>query len=274
MIYERFSRHLRSSLYNLLRCKTNITLSRVEALKFSDYLRTLPTSAALHLVQVHPLSGTALFLLEPRLVYLLVDGFFGGGGRPAASDGIRELTSAEMRVTHIVLEQAYQDFARAWDPVLAVRLEPLKAETNPQFVNIASPSEKVVVVRQDLDFQGNRGQFHIAMPYAMLEPIKEALDGGIQSDREELDRHWVQSLSRVLEDAKLEIHGTLAETELTLREILRLKAGDVITVDLPEQVPLLVEGYPLFRGTFGAHRGNNSVKITETTALKQVLDAR
>ncbi|MGA7981339.1 MAG: flagellar motor switch protein FliM [Chromatiaceae bacterium] len=264
MIYDRFARHFRSTLYTLLRREATVELTGVEHLKFSDYSASLPTHCGLHLATMRPLQGVALFLLEPHLVYLLVDSFFGGGAREAIKDESRELTPAELRITRIIVQSATKDFEQAWAPVLHVELEHTATETNPHFINIASPTETVLLARFLIHFGAQSGELHAVVPYSMIEPIREMLDAGMCSDRADSAGHWGDHLTGSLQAVSVELKATMVEAELSLRDILQLKPGDVVAVDLPGEVSVQVEGTPLFRGAFGVARGRNSIKVTQS----------
>ncbi|HHQ42132.1 MAG TPA: flagellar motor switch protein FliM [Chromatiales bacterium] len=262
MVNERFARHFRISLFNMLRRTAEISVGGVQLLKFGEYVHRLYVPTSLNLVRIKPLHGTALFVIDPKLVFTVVDNFFGGDGRfPAKIEG-REFTPTETRIIKIVLEHAFRDLHEAWAPVLPVEFEYLNSEVNPQFANIVSPSEVVVVSSFQVELDGGGGELHVTLPYSMIEPIRELLDAGVQSDRTEADERWAEALRYGVRDSLVELTSTLVETTLSLREVMELKPGDIITVDLPEEVELRAEGVPLFRGVYGIANGKHAVKIT------------
>ncbi len=262
MVNERFARHFRISLFNMLRRTAEISVGGVQLLKFGEYVHRLYVPTSLNLVRIKPLRGTALFVIDPKLVFTVVDNFFGGDGRfPAKIEG-REFTPTETRIIKIVLEHAFRDLREAWAPVLPVEFEYLNSEVNPQFANIVSPSEVVVVSSFQVELDGGGGELHVTLPYSMIEPIRELLDAGVQSDRTEADERWAEALRYGVRDSLIELTSTLVETTLSLREVVDLKPGDIITVDLPEEVELCAEGVPLFRGVYGIANGKHAVKIT------------
>ncbi len=113
MINERFARYFRISLFNLLRRTGEISVGGVQMLKFAEYVHSLFVPTSLNLVRVKPLRGTALFILDPKLVFIIVDNFFGGDGRyPAKIEG-REFTPTEQRVIHMILQQSFRDLKQA-----------------------------------------------------------------------------------------------------------------------------------------------------------------
>jgi flagellar motor switch protein FliM len=263
MINERYARYLRISLFNLLRRSAEISVSGIQMLKFSEYVHSLFVPTSLNMVRVQPLRGTALFVLDPKLVFTIVDNFFGGDGRFHAKIEGREFTPTEQRVIHIILEQSFKDLKEAWAPVMKIDFEYINSEVNPQFANIVSPSEVVVVTTFHIELEGGGGDCHITMPYSMLEPIREVLDAGVQSDRDTVDERWSVALREEIRSATVDITCTLGETHLSLKEVASLQVGDIIPVDIPSMATVRVEGIPLLRGKFGVSHGFNAVKIFE-----------
>ena len=182
MINERFARYTRISMFNLLRRSADVAVGGVQVMKFGEYVHSLYVPTSLNLVKMKPLRGTALFILDAKLVFKLVDNFFGGDGRHAKIEG-REFTPTELRVVRMVLEQAFVDLKEAWQAVLEMNFEYVNSEVNPAMANIVSPSEVVVVSTFHIELDGGGGDLHITMPYSMIEPIREMLDAGFQSDR-------------------------------------------------------------------------------------------
>jgi len=261
MINERFARYFRISLFNMLRRAGEISVSGVQMLKFAEYVHSLFVPTSLNLVRVPPLRGTALFVLEPKLVFALVDNFFGGGGRFHTRIEGREFTPTELRVIQMVLNNAFKDLMQAWKPVMEVGFDYQSSEVNPHFANIVSPTEVVVVNTFRIELEGGGGDLHVTMPYSMVEPIRELLDAGVQSDRSDRDERWTKTIREEMKGAHVDLSTTLVEAQLSLREINELKAGDVIPIDLPELVTLEAEQTPVFRGKFGIHNGSRAVKI-------------
>ena len=262
MINERFARTLRIGIYNLLHRSAELSVKGIDLLRFGEYMHSLQVPTNLNLVKMKPLRGTALVVYEPRLVFTLVDNFFGGGGKyPARIEG-REFTPTEMRVIQLLLKQTFADLVESWAPVMPVEFEYLNSEVNPHFANIISPREYIVVSRFNIELDGGGGEMHIAFPYAMLEPIREQLDAGVQSDRIERDEGRMRAMRAQLQDAQVELSSAIAQRQISLRELSRLKVGDVIPIELPRTVTLQVEQMPLFSGEFGVHNGRNAVKVT------------
>ena len=262
MINDRFARQFRIGLFNMLHRTAEISVAPVRVQKFSEYTQTLHVPSSLNLVRLNPLRGTALLVLDATLVFAMVDNFFGGSGRYAKIEG-REFTMTEGRIIQMVLRQAFADLTEAWNIVTNINLEYLNSEINPHFANIVSPSEVVVVTSFKVELEGGGGELHVTMPYAMIEPIRDQLDSGVQSDRMERNDSWTHALREEIEEAEIEIVPVLGKSSLSVGRLVDLKPGDIIPCDFDGHVTLYAEGVPVLRGSYGASRGQQAVKVTQ-----------
>jgi flagellar motor switch protein FliM len=261
MVNERFARHMRISLFNMMRRTAEVSINGIQMIKFGEYVHTLFVPTSLNMVRFRPLKGTALITMEARLVFILVDNFFGGDGRYHAKIEGREFTPTERRIIQMLLKLIFEDYKEAWSPVMDVSFEYLDSEVNPSMANIVSPTEVVVISSFHIELDGGGGDFHVALPYSMLEPIRELLDAGVQSDKEDTDMRWSKALRDEIMDVPIEISTKFIEVNLPLSQIMELEAGDIIPIDMPEHVTVLVENLPSFRAKLGRSRENLALKI-------------
>lgn len=263
LINERFARNLRMELFGLLRRSPVVSVEGLQILKYGEYVQTLLMPSNLNIIRIPPLRGSALIALDPKLVFSLVDGFFGGDGRfPAKIEG-RDFTSTEMRIVRKVLDATFVGLKEAWEPVLDIEPEYIESELNPMFANIVGASDVVVVSNFHIDTEAGAGFMQIAIPYAMLEPIRALLDAGIQSDGAEKDLNWSSTLQNEIKSANVILRSTLTTAQLTLGDIVGMKVGDIFDVEVPETVFGTVERIPVFKAKFGASRGNCALKVVE-----------
>ncbi len=273
MINERFARYFRISLFNKLRRNAEISVNGVQMMKFAEYVHSLYVPTSLNMVRMHPLRGTGLFVFDPKLVYIVVDNYFGGEGRFHTKIEGREFTPTELRIVHNVLEMAFHDMKEAWAPVMEVDFEFNSSEVNPHFANIVSPSEVVVVSSFQVELDGGGGELHVTLPYLMLEPIRDLLDAGVLSDHVEMDERWTIALREEIMEAPLEISATLCEVVLSLRDLQALEAGDIIPIELPEQVTMRASDVPVFRCRFGVSNGKKALQILEPVTQPQLASS-
>jgi flagellar motor switch protein FliM len=264
MVNERFGRYLRISLFNLLRRSAEISVGGIQIMKFSEYIHTLFVPTSLNLINFEPLRGTGLIVFEPKLVFTILDNYFGGEGRFQARIEGREFTATELRVINMVLNLCFKDLTEAWSPVMPVQYRFVNHEVNPQFANIVSPSEVVVISTFHIELDGGGGDIHITLPYSMLEPIRELLDTGLQSDRSADDGRWGISMREEILLADVNLSAELTKVKMNLKNVLKLKPGDIIPIDMPSKVTARAENIPMFRCTFGEHNEKVALKIEDT----------
>ena len=262
MINERFARYTRISMFNMLRRSADVAVGGVQVMKFGEYVHSLYVPTSLNLVKIKPLRGTALFILDAKLVFKLVDNFFGGDGRHAKIEG-REFTPTELRVVRMVLEQAFVDLKEAWQAIMEVNFEYINSEVNPAMANIVGPSEAIVVSTFHIELDGGGGDLHVTMPYSMIEPVREMLDAGFQSDLDDQDERWINALRQDVLDVDVPIGATVARRQLRLRDILHMQPGDIIPVEMPDDMIMRANGVPAFKVKMGSHKGNLALQVIE-----------
>ncbi|MBT0584913.1 flagellar motor switch protein FliM [Alteromonas oceanisediminis] len=263
IVNERFARHMRVSLFNMMRRSAEVSINGIQMIKFGEYIHTLFVPTSLNMVRFRPLKGTGLITMEARLVFILVDNFFGGDGRYHAKIEGREFTPTERRIIQMLLKLIFEDYKEAWAPVMDVSFEYLDSEVNPAMANIVSPTEVVVISSFHIELDGGGGDFHVSLPYSMLEPIRELLDAGVQSDKEDTDFRWSKALRDEIMDVNVELSTHMLDFDMPLREMMELKAGDIIPIEMPNHITVLIEDLPTFRAKLGRSRDNLALKIIE-----------
>jgi flagellar motor switch protein FliM len=262
IVNERFARHMRISLFNMMRRSAEVSINGIQMIKFGEYIHTLFVPTSLNMVRFRPLKGTGLITMEARLVFILVDNFFGGDGRYHAKIEGREFTPTERRIIQMLLKLIFEDYKEAWAPVMDVSFEYLDSEVNPAMANIVSPTEVVVISSVHIELDGGGGDFHVSLPYSMLEPIRELLDAGVQNDKEDTDLRWSKALRDEILDVNVALSTHMMSMDLPLESIMNFKNGDIIPIEMPEFITVLIEDLPTFRAKLGRSRDNMALKIT------------
>ena len=259
MVNERFARSFEKSLSTMLRRTVEVSVEGIKHHRFGDFSASLTVPTNLNLVNINPLHGTGLFVIESELVLAAVDNYFGGDGRYQVNIDDREFTPTENRVIQLLLDMSFIDLASAWEPVINLDFVYLRSELDPQFTSIVDSDEIVVVSSFSVALDGGSGTFHIVMPNAMLEPIKDLDTNG--AGKTGVDEEWIRALKDGIKQAVVEVDCVMAHTKLTLSEVLKLNPGDVIPVDLPETVTVRATNTPIFRGVIGVSNGKNAVQF-------------
>ncbi|MBS1140998.1 MAG: Flagellar motor switch protein FliM [Proteobacteria bacterium] len=261
LVNERFARYLRIGLFNYMHRNAEISVGPIRVQKYSEFIRNLVVPTNLNLVIAKPLRGTALFVFDPNLVFLVVDNMFGGDGRFHTRVEGRDFTATEQRIIQGLLNVVFNEYSKSWKPVYDINFEYIRSEMNSQFANIATPSEIVVSTTFTLEFGGATADMHICFPYSMLEPIRDLLYSTMQSDQLSSDKRWIGTLRKQLQGAEVEIVAQLGSGSITLGQILKLKVGDVIPLHIPEKIEALVDSVPLMECTYGQQSGQYALKV-------------
>ena len=261
IINERFARLLRIGLFNFVRRTAEISVGPVRVLKYSEFVRNLVVPTNLNLVQVKPLRGTALFIFNPDLVYLVIDNLFGGNGQFHTRVEGRDFTLTEQRMIQRMLAVVFEELEKAWAPVHPLKLEYVRSEMNTQFANIATPNEIVVVTTYNIELGAAGGEFHVCMPYAMLEPIRDVLCSALQGEQMDVDKRWVKLLSKQVQSADVELVVNLGHAELTVQQLLNMQVGDVISLDVAKPLLAEVDSVPVMECKCGVFNGQYALQV-------------
>lgn len=261
IINERFARLLRIGLFNFLRRSAEVSVGTVRVSKYSEFIRNLVVPTNLNLAHMKPLRGTSLFVLDPGLVFLLVDNLFGGDGRFHTRVEGRDFTQTEQRIIHRILEIIFETYAKSWEPVYPVQFEYIRSEMNTQFANIATPNEVVVSTTFTIELGPVSGEMHLCMPYSMIEPIRDILTSSLQGETLEIDRRWVRLMTQQIQIAEVELVADLGETRVTLGDILNMKEGDIIPLSVPNLLSAKVDGTPVMECKYGVFNGQYALRV-------------
>jgi len=261
IINERFSRLVRIELFNFLRRTVEVSVGPVRITKYSDFVRNLVVPTNLNLVQMKPLRGTALMVFDPTLVFLVVDNMFGGDGRFHTRVEGRDFTQTEQRIIQRILNIVFETYSKSWEPVYPVQFEYVRSEMNTQFANIATPNEVIVATTFNIEMGSASGEMHFCFPYSMIEPIRDVLSSPLQGEVLGADKRWVKLMTQQVQAAEIEIVADLGKTKMQLGDILNMKVGDVIPLNIAESIEAQVDGVPVMLCKYGMFNGQYALRV-------------
>ncbi len=260
IISERFARNIRIGLFNLIRKSPEVAIGGTKVIKFSAFLREIVVPTNFNIVSVKPLRGSGLIVCEPSLVFAVIDALYGGNGKYHTRIEGRDFSATEQRVIQRLIECIITEFRKAWVGIYPVELEYQRSEMQPQFCNIATPSEVVVATSYTLEIGDITGTVHICIPYSTLEPIRDVLYSTLQGDAEP-DRRWIRLLRTQIQSADVPLVAELATARATVEQLISLKTGDFLELDLDKMIQAKVDGVPVFDCHYGTSNGKNAIKI-------------
>lgn len=266
IVNERFARNIRVGMFNLMRNTPEVSIKGIKVQKYSDFLREIVVPTNFNVMSVRPLRGSGLVVCEPTLVFAVIDSLFGGSGKFHTRIEGRDFSPTEQRIIVRLVDVVAGEFKKAWQGIYPLELEYQRSEMLAQFVNIATPSEIVVVTSFMLEIGESGGAIHFCIPYATLEPIRDVLYSTVQGDCSESDRRWVTLLQHQIQPAEVELVAELAKASVTVGQLMTFRPGDFIELDLPEVIQAKVSGVPLLDCHYGISNGRYSVKVDQLLA--------
>ncbi len=269
IINDRFARLFRIGLFNFMRRSPEVSVGPVRVLKYSEFIRNLVVPTNINIVQLKPLRGSMLFIFDPSLVFAIIDNLFGGDGRFHTRVEGRDFTQTEQRIIQRMLSVVLEEYAKSWQPVYPMGFEFVRSEMHTQFANIATPSEIVVATSFTIELGSAGGQIHICVPYATIEPIRDLLYSSMQGDHAEPDKRWVRMLKKQVQLADVELIAKLATETVSVGQVLNLKTGDFIGLDIKPTIVTEVDGVPLFECRYGVMNSQYSIRIENILAIPQ-----
>ncbi len=266
ILNDRFSRVFRVSLSNSLRKMVEVSVESTGLMKFSEFLSYLPVPSCINLLKMPPLKGTSLISIEVKLLYGLLDLFFGGTSyfTPHAKVEGRDFTVIELLLIKKILDIFLYDIKQIWEPVFAIYPEYIRTEINPQFVVVVPQTDVVINSSFEVEVEQLRGKINFIIPYSMVEPIKQKLTGGVQSEQIETDDTWQKRLAVHIFDMHSNLIAQLGTSNITIEEFLTMQKGDIIQLDKYADQPLelMVEGSLKAIGQPMIYKNNLALKVT------------
>src|SRR5574343_1853856 len=251
IICERFASNIRVGLFNLIRKSPEVSIGGIKVQKYSAFLREIVVPTNFNIMQVRPLRGSGLVVCDPSIVFSVIDALFGGAVKFHTRIEGRDFSATEQRVIERLVEVVSTEYKRAWAGIYPLELDYQRSEMQPQFANIATPSEIVVATSFTLEIGETSGQLHFCIPYSTLEPIRDVLYSSMQGDSVEPDHRWVNLLKQQIQSAEVDLVVELATAPATVEQLLALKPGDFIELDLDPLVEAKVDRVPVFECHYG-----------------------
>ncbi|MBH2016932.1 MAG: flagellar motor switch protein FliM [Burkholderiales bacterium] len=261
IINERFARNIRVGLFNFIRKSPEVSVGGIKVQKYSAFLREIVVPTNFNIMAVRPLRGSGLVVCDPTLVFAVIDSLFGGAGKFHTRIEGRDFSATEQRIIRRLVDVIGEEYKRSWQGIYPVELEYQRSEMQPQFANVATPSEIVVCCSFTLEIGDTSGTIHFCIPYATLEPIRDVLFSSIQGDSAEPDRRWVKLLTQQIQSAEVDLVAELAHAPATVEQLLALKPGDFIELDLEKIIQAKIDGVPVFEAYYGTSDNKYALRV-------------
>jgi len=261
IINERFARNIRVGLFNFIRKSPEVSIGGIKVQKYSAFLREIVVPTNFNIMAVRPLRGSGLIVCDPTLVFAVIDALFGGTGKFHTRIEGRDFSATEQRIIRRLVDVITEEYKKAWKGIYPLELDYQRSEMQPQFATVATPSEIVVCCSFTLEIGDTSGTIHFCIPYATLEPIRDILFSSIQGDSAEPDRRWVKLLTQQIQSAEVELVAELGHAPATVEQLLALKPGDFIELDLEKIIKAKIDGVPVFECYYGTSDNKYALRV-------------
>jgi len=263
-LHESFARNFGAALSGFLRMIVEVKVASCEQITYGEFVAALPNPTSFHLVEAEPLQGRICLELSPLIIFPIIDRLLGGNNEELFVPA-RPLTAIETRLVSKITDRATSAMRESWEDIAKLAFEVVETESNPQLVQIVPPNEVAVVIGFEIRLANRAGTMNLCIPYKVIEPVMDKLSSqswfaasrGLSGD------DFDDQISELLSNAPVEVSALLAETGMTLGDLLTLDVGDIITTEKPASDPvvLCVEGQKKMLAHIGQHKGARALKI-------------
>ena len=263
-LHESFARNFGASLSAFLRTIVEVKVASCEQMTYSEFIMGLPNPTSFNLFDAKPLEGQVCYEISPLIIYPIIDRLLGGTNQELFIPQ-RPLTVIETRLIDKVTLRAIESLTEAWASVTPITFELAGSESNPQLVQIVPPNEVVIVIGFELKMANRAGTMNLCIPYAVIEDVMDdlAAQSWFSTGRLGSSRAMADRIGKRLGRAPLAVSGVLAETSITMRDLVKLRPGDIVMTDKPASSPVLVcvEEEKKLIAHLGQHNGRRALRV-------------
>ncbi|WP_068983145.1 flagellar motor switch protein FliM [Lysinibacillus xylanilyticus] len=264
-IHENFARLLTTFFSAQLRSYVQITVASVDQIPFEEFVRSIPNMTLINVFEVPPLDGNILMEINPNIAYSMLDRLMGGSG--ASQSNVDNLTEIETKIMTNLFERSFDNLREAWENVAEIDPILVELEVNPQFLQMISPNETVVVISLNTIIGETSGMINICIPHVVLEPIVPNLSVRywMQTNTKEMSPEQTKMLETRVKQAQLPLSVELGITDITIEDFLTMQVGDVVQLEQKIEDPLLLKvgTLPKFTVQPGKHGKKLAIQIID-----------
>jgi flagellar motor switch protein FliM len=258
---EKLGRRMRALLEPISGVRPQVDTRDAQVVDFGGWSADVPAFTSISVYRLLPLKGNLILRLDASMISTLVDCFYGGiGNRPLPARG--EFTPTEDRLIARIADAIVARLVETWTEVLPLDAGLVVREAGIGFAAGAQPSDQMVLQR--FDFSITRDQhwpIDLLFPLPALRAVEGLTGAKIATDDDHVDPIWQQRIARRMRDIRLPARTVLARPNLSLAELMALKAGDVIPVTIGRSLPLIVGNRIVAHGTIGEQDGRAAFQI-------------
>jgi len=268
-LHEAFARNFGASLSGFLRTIVEVKVATCEQMTYSEFISGLPNPTSFNLIEADQLAGQICLEISPLIIYPIIDRLLGGTSQDLFIPQ-RPMTLIETRLISNVTKRGLTALSEAWGGIRALDFNVTATESNPQLVQIVPPNEVVIVIGLEVKLSNRAGTMNLCIPYNVIEPVMEELSAQswFNVAKGQASETTMHRVGRGLVRAGLGVTGLLAETTITLEDLLHMSVGDVLATEKAATMPVVisVEGEKKFLAEVGQFRGSRALRVIRAIA--------
>lgn len=270
LISEHFARDIKVGLFDYLRHNTEVVFLGLKFYKYSEYINTLFMPTCINILNLNPVEEKVLCSIDAKLIHLMVDVFYSGGGKSNMKLCNRDFTTGEYHLIDKMLEIIIHNYERAWLSYVEINLNKVGSEINPSMVNVYDPFDIIIASKFRIELEHGCGEIHICIPYSMIKQMKDKLGSNISNDKVERDNNWTKYFNEEVYKTSIKLKTELLKKKMPIQKVACFKKNDIIQIEMPEDVTLYAESIPVIKGKLGKANDKYGVKITKINSLDDI----
>ncbi len=277
MQHDVLARKFAAACSAYLRTIVDVRMASVEQLTYQEFIMSLPNPTCFNLMSCAPLDGQMVLELNPSIVFPIIDKLLGGGSNDVTIPD-REMTSIELRLINRITEMITEFLHEIWATIIDIDFKITATESNPQLMQIVPPNEVVVLICFEIRMGECSGMLNLCIPFPVIEPVMSSLstiNTWFSYRKAGTEEASFEKMIEGIEPAPLNSTAYIAETKITMKQLLGLKVGDILKTPKEASHPLLlkINGNPKFLGTPGVYRGHKAIKISGVASINESINA-
>ncbi len=262
ILLDAFARNLTFAFSSRLQQAVVVERESIGSVEYETLIRECSNNQVFGITSLDPLKKNALLIMDPAVAFAQVEIMLGGGN--VEQDPVipaRRMTTIELNILREAIAECCQEMNKAFAAVEQLDAQLQRVEVNPRLVTIVPADTEMMVALFKVKIGKSVGSLRLAIPLSSLDPIREKLKSELGATGS--GSQWAGILAEDIMQMEVMIVAQLVSVNLTVREILDLRVGDVIDLDcrLDNEMTLLVEDQPKFTGLAGLRDGKKALKV-------------
>lgn len=265
-IHENFTRLLTNYLSAQLRTFVQINIDLVEQVNYHEFIASIPSRTILNLFEVKPMDGKMAMEVNPQVAYAIMERLLGGNGNPSERYGT--LTDIESLLLQKIFSQAANIYSDVWKNIATLKVRWEAIELNPQFVQIASPNDTVIIIALHTTIGEISGRMTLCLPHSIVEPVlpklstHQMLSSMVKKSVPQEDK-----IKSNLDSVSVPVIAELGRATLSVSDIYNLQIGDVVGIE-SGKIHVKVGNSVRFLGNPGLQKGKYAVQIEQVINIE------